>query len=138
MATFELDDRDFPCSCAACSPARAKARANRKRRPPAPAPTILILELEDAFTTLRPNLIRAAQLQLQNRGLDEQLAEDLVQDAMARWWHRAPEYRGPRQLGGWLRKTIAWLASEGLRRRDLLDHRLISFDQEPRGRRDDY
>lgn len=124
MVTFANDEE--PCPCAICRP----ALHNRKRPIPAPATrTAPIIDLDNALTTLRPTLIRAARQQLQNRGLDEQLAEDLVHDAIARWIARGLEYRGPGRLYAWLRKSIGWLAAEGLRRRDLLDNRPLSLDE---------
>jgi hypothetical protein len=127
MATFERDDRDFSlrCTCAIHRP----DLADRKKTTDQPRGT-MPSDLADVLMALRPNLIKTARYQLQNRGLDEQRAEDVVQDAFARYFDRAPEYRGPHQLGGWLRKTIGWIAAEGLRRRDVLDQRgLFSLDQ---------
>lgn len=87
-------------------------------------------DLDGALTTSRPFLIVAAQLQLRNRNLDEQLAEDLVQEAMARWVTVSPEYRGERPLYGWLKKTIANLVADIARRRpDALDHSAFSLDE---------
>src|ERR1700674_224140 len=87
-------------------------------------------DVDGALTTSRPFLIVAAQLQLRNRNLDEQLAEDLVQEAMARWIAAAPEYRGERPLYGWLKTTIPRLAAEIARRRpDVLDHCSYSLDE---------
>lgn len=121
MATFDNDGE--PCECASCRPDLMKRTA------PAAGTIIPISDLADALTTLRSSLISAARRQLQNRGLDEQLAEDLVQEAIARWIARGLEYRGPGRLFAWLRKTIGWLAAEGLRRRDLLDVRPLSLDE---------
>lgn len=130
-ANFDLDDRDFRCTCTTCRP----ELANRKKTTDQPRRT-MPSDLDDVLTALRPNLIKTARHQLQNRGLDEQFAEDVVQDALARYFDRAPEYRGPHKLGGWLRKTIGWIAAEGLRRRDLLDQGCVSLDEDPRPRGD--
>jgi hypothetical protein len=121
MASFADDEER--CRCESCRPDLIK------RIPPAAGTPAPVSDLDDALTTLRPTLIRAARLQLQNRGLDEQLAEDLVQEAIARWIARRLEYRGPGRLHAWLRKSIGWLAAEGLRRRDLLDVRPLSLDE---------
>lgn len=40
-----------------------------------------------------------------------QLAEDLVQDAIARWLAKAQEYRSRGGLYKWLRKAISWQAA---------------------------
>ncbi len=91
---------------------------------------IPIADVVDALTTLRPSLIHTARRQLQVHGLDCQLAEDLVQDAIARWFTRRPEYRGPGQLYTWLRTTMARMAADLLRsRRDALDWDWISLDE---------
>jgi Sigma-70 region 2 len=121
MVTFANDEER--CRCASCRPDLFK------RNPPAVGTSIPTRDLADALTTLRSSLITAARYQLQNRGLDEQLAEDLVQEAIARWCARAREFRDHHQLYGWLRKTISWLAAEGLRRRDLLDRGCASLDE---------
>ncbi len=94
-------------------------------------PTIPASDLIGVLTMLRPNLIRTARRQLQTHGQDEQLAEDLVQEAIARWLTRTPEYRGQGQLYAWLRSTIARFVSDLARRRpDLLDGRLLSLDED--------
>lgn len=125
MVTFANEEE--PCHCAICRPDLHNT-TRPITAPPAPT-TAPIVDLVDALTTLRPTLIFAARLQLQNRGLDDQLAEDLVQEAIARWIARRLEYRGPGRLCAWLRKSISWLAAEGLRRRDLLDNRPLSLDE---------
>jgi len=89
----------------------------------------LELELGEVLTAMRPTLLRVARVQLLSRGLDEQNAEDLVQDAIVRWFDRVPEYRGRSALSGWLLKSMRWIAAEGLRGRDLLDHGCASLDE---------
>jgi hypothetical protein len=128
-----------PCACAICRPDLAirKAKivsANRKRASSARGATAPISELADALTEMRRTLIATARFQLKKYALDEELAEDLVQEAIARLVVRAPEYRGPKPLFGWLRKTVTLLARERVDRkgrpiRDLLDVRMLSLDE---------
>jgi DNA-directed RNA polymerase specialized sigma24 family protein len=90
----------------------------------------------DALTTLRPGLMRSTRRQLQARGLDDQLTEDLVQEAIVRWFAKHAEYRGLAPMAGWLRSTISRLVSNmDRRRRDALDNAPYSLDT-PWGRGD--
>lgn len=153
MSTFVHFEK--PCRCKICSqenpPSRLQLRRRRRRgektkTSAASTPTtlrpVLIrearrqlfarsleLELGEVLTAMRPTLLRVARVQLLSRGLDEQNAEDLVQDAIVRWFDRGPEYRGRSALSGWLLKSMKWIAAEGLRQRDLLDHGCASLDE---------
>ena len=81
------------------------------------------VDVGDVFMELRPNLIRNARLQLLSRGLDEQLAEDLFQEAAARWFAKQPQYSGPGRLYAWMRTTMRYCAADMYRRHpDALDN----------------
>jgi hypothetical protein len=125
LSNFDLDDRDFSCTCAIHRP----NLANRKTTDHTQAAGTTPGDLNAVLAALRPNLIKTARYQLLNRSLDGQLAEDVVQDALVRYFARLPEYRGPHELGGWLRKAVGWIVAERLRRRDLLEHCSVSLDE---------
>lgn len=142
MSTFVHFEK--PCRCKICSGENPPTRLQRRRRrgektkpndaisPPSRTARISSAIPDAVLAPLRPKLIRAARRQLFQRGLDQQHAEDLVQDALVRWCASHAEYHGLSPAAGYLHSTIKRLASDMDRRRhDLLDGPCSSLDEPP-------
>src|SRR5689334_6236156 len=63
-------------------------------------------EAADALAVLYPALLRFAGNQLRSRHLDEQLAEDLVQEAIASWFAAGGKLRTTAEMNAYLRRAI--------------------------------
>ncbi len=85
-------------------PAPRKPRVRAERIPPAP-------QLIAALEGLLPNL-RAKALELTG---DNARADDLVQDALMRFWERGIRSTSPVKLKHWLRKVMRYMHIEYLR-----------------------
>ncbi len=95
----------------------------------------------EALAALRPDLLSWARRRLHHFALDEQLAEDLTQEAIARWltspkrwpngrFRRQHIFRSQSKLYAWLRSTISNLAADIARRHpDALDNDPLSLDE---------
>lgn len=81
----------------------------------------------------RTALVRYAEAELADLGLDRQLAEDIVQEALVRWMEHREEINQFAH-GGWLRSTVGNLIKQqgerrlGRRRHDPLDEDHFSLD----------
>ena len=78
MATFAHFEK--PCGCEICGNGH---RAVLKSRTTAAAVSAPMADVAEVLTAMRPALLRVARVQLLNRGLDEQNAEDLVRTRLS-------------------------------------------------------
>jgi len=86
-------------------------------------------EAADVLAVLYPALLRFAEKQLRSRHLDHQLAEDLVQEAVAAWFAVGADFRTTAQFNAWLRLAITNRAKHmSGRRTDPLDQNPLSLE----------
>jgi DNA-directed RNA polymerase specialized sigma24 family protein len=95
----------------------------------------------EALAALRPALLGWARSRLRHFALDEQLAEDLTQEAIVRWlsspkrwpdgrFRRQHIFRSREKLYAWLRSTVSNLAADIARRHpDALDNDPLSLNE---------
>ena len=87
-------------------------------------------EAADVLAVLYPALLRFAEKQLRTRHLDHQLAEDLVQEAVASWYASGTELDTSSRINTYLRTAIVHRAENiRLRRSDALDRNPLSLDE---------
>ena len=76
-----------------------------------------------ALADLHADLVRFARAELFTRHLDPQLAEDVVEDAVVKWFGGRIQYKSPSQVRAWMKTVITRLVVDRIRRpgRDILD-----------------
>lgn len=86
-------------------------------------------EAADVLAVLYPALLRFAENQLRARHLDHQLAEDLVQEAVASWFASGTSLDSSARINTYLRRSIENRSENmRLRRSDALDRNPLSLD----------
>ena len=83
----------------------------------------------NALAALYPALLRASRIYLDRYQLDPQQAEDLVQEAAARWFASGPQFKAAGQMYTWFATCMRRIAyHEAVRSNDVLDQDPLPLD----------
>jgi len=88
-------------------------------------------EAADVLAVLYPALLRFAGNQLRSRQLDDQIAEDLVHEAVISWFAGGRQLRSSNEMYAWLRQAMVFRTAklaDPTRQRDVLDRNPLPLE----------
>ena len=87
----------------------------------------------DALAALYPALLRSGAAYLRAKDLDDQLAEDLLQEASMRWFRKGMKFQSGSGMFRWLATCMGFVVREWARRdrrsKDVLNQEPLSLDE---------